>query len=200
MQPAPLQGDRATPTTAWPFISVVVPLRNKDRHLASTLGQLVKQDYDPERFEVLVADGRSTDGTRHIVGDFQALHANVYLLDNPKRLSSAGRNRAIEGARGDIIVIVDGHCELQNERYLRDLAEAFERSGADCLGRPQPLDVTGATALQRAVAVARSSWLGHNPSSHIYSSRESFVRPHSVAVAYRREVFSAVGLFDEAFD
>src|SRR5207237_10539705 len=58
----------------------------------------------------------------------------------------------------------------------------------------------GATPLQRAAAPAVSPWLGHNPSSHIYSSREGFVRPQSVAVAYRRAVFSAVGLFDEAFD
>ena len=80
MQPAPFQQDRAAPAAAQPFISVVVPVRNEARHLADTLGQLVKQDYDQERFEVLVADGRSTDGSRHIVGDFQAKHGNVYLL------------------------------------------------------------------------------------------------------------------------
>src|SRR5262249_6830984 len=47
---------------------------------------------------------------------------------------------------------------------------------------------------------ARASRLGHNPSSYIYSSLECFVRPQSVAVAYRREVFETLGLFDESFD
>jgi succinoglycan biosynthesis protein ExoA len=42
--------------------------------------------------------------------------------------------------------------------------------------------------------------LGHHPDSHIYSSAEGFVRPQSVAVAYRRTVFGAVGMFDESFD
>src|SRR5437763_1581398 len=32
------------------------------------------------------------------------------------------------------------------------------------------------------------------------SSAERFVRPQSVAVAYRREVFDTVGFFDEQFD
>src|SRR5207302_8409198 len=68
------------------------------------------------------------------------------------------------------------------------------------VGRPQPLDVSRATPLQRAVATARASRLGHHPDSHIYSDREGFVPPQSVAVAYRREVFERVGLFDEAFD
>jgi succinoglycan biosynthesis protein ExoA len=95
---------------------------------------------------------------------------------------------------------VDGHCTVDGFNYLRELAEAFRRSGADCVGRPQPLDVSGSTTWQRAVAAARSSRLGHHPDSYIYSSAEGFVPPQSVAVAYRREIFEQVGLFDESFD
>src|SRR5437762_7529506 len=91
----------------WPFISVIIPVRNERRYLAGTLGQLLHQDYAAGRFEVIVADGQSTDGSPDIVRDLQATHDNLYLLDNPKRLSSAGRNRAIEAARGEILVIVD---------------------------------------------------------------------------------------------
>src|SRR5262249_36769813 len=80
------------------------------------------------------------------------------------------------------------------------IAEAFLVSRADCLGRPQPLDVTGANCMQRAIAAARSSRLGHHPASHIYSNREGFVPPQSVAIAYCRDVFDMVGLFDERFD
>jgi GT2 family glycosyltransferase len=183
-----------------PFISVVVPVRNEERFLGGTLGQLLAQRYDPDRFEVLVADGRSSDGTRAVVSGLQARHPNLRLLDNPRRWSSAGRNEAVRAARGDLVVVVDGHCDLDNPGYLADLADAFARSGADCVGRPQPLDVRGATRLQRAVAAARASRLGHHPASHIYSDGEGFVPPQSVAVAYRRGVFDAVGLFDEAFD
>jgi succinoglycan biosynthesis protein ExoA len=182
-----------------PFISVLVPVRNEQRFIADTLGQLFRQRYPADRFEVLVADGRSTDDTRTIVTALQANHPNLRLLDNPRRLSSAGRNTAIEAARGDILLLVDGHCEIDNSSYFAELADAFERSGADCVGRPQPLDVTGATPLQRAIAAARSSRLGHHPASHIYSQREGLVPPQSVAVAYRRSVFDRVGLFDETF-
>jgi succinoglycan biosynthesis protein ExoA len=198
----PEQTDKTTlpPTSAMPFVSIIVPVRNEARFIRATVTQLLEQDYDPERFEVLVADGQSTDETAEIVRDLAALYENLRLLDNPGRWSSAGRNRAIRAARGDILVVIDGHCDLHNTRYLRELVAAFERSGADCIGRPQPLEVRSATLLQRAIAAARSSWLGHQPTSHIYANAEGFVAPQSVAVAYRRRVFEIVGLFDEDFD
>ena len=183
-----------------PFVSVIVPVRNEAAFIAETLDQLLAQRYDPRRFEVLVADGGSADGTREIVAAYARRFPQVRFLDNPGRLSSAGRNVAVRASRGDIVLLVDGHCRLDDPWHLAEVASAFARSGADCLGRPQSLDVTGATALRRAVAAARASRLGHHPASHIYSDREGFVPPQSVAVAYRRSVFETVGLFDEAFD
>jgi succinoglycan biosynthesis protein ExoA len=182
------------------FISVIVPVRNEERCIRHTLEQLLAQDYPAGRFEVLVADGRSADATCDVVRAVAARHANVRLLDNPKGWSSAGRNAAVRASRGDLVLLIDGHCELNNANYLADLEAAFDRSGAECVGRPQPLDVAGASPLQRAIAAARSSPLGHNPASFIYSSFEGFVKPQSVAVAYRRWVFDRVGLFDESFD
>jgi succinoglycan biosynthesis protein ExoA len=194
---------RAPPSesaTGAAFISVIVPVRNEARFIRHTLDQLLAQNYPAGRYEILVADGRSTDATRAIVREVAAAHPNVTLLDNPRRWSSAGRNAAVRVARGDIVVLIDGHCELDDPNYLANLAEAFQRSSADAVGRPQPLQLPGAPPLQRAIAAARASRLGHHPDSLIYSSREGFVKPQSVAIAYRREVFDRVGLFDESFD
>jgi succinoglycan biosynthesis protein ExoA len=183
-----------------PFISVIIPVRNEAAHIEKTLHQILHQHFDAKRFELMVIDGQSTDDTWAIVSNLQKAHDNLFLLTNPQRWSSAGRNVGVRAARGDIVVIIDGHCDLDNEDYLIHLAHAFERSGADCVGRPQPLDVPGANPFQQAIAIARSSRLGHHPDSFIYSDVESYVPPQSVAVAYRREVFDRVGLFDESFD
>ncbi len=182
------------------FISVIMPVRNEAKHIPDTLGQLVTQDYDPKRFEILVVDGQSTDETVELAQEFVERYDNVQVLSNPQRLASAARNIGIRHARGDVVVIVDGHCELEDDQYLAKLASAFECSGADCLGRPQPLDVAGAGPLQRAIAAARASRLGHHPDSHIYSSTPQFVPAKSVAIAYRREVFEPGGYCDETSD
>ena len=200
---SPAPGVRAAAPAAKtdaPFVSVIVPVRNEANHVAHAIERLFAQDYPLDRFEVIVADGRSTDETRTIVTALADRFPNLRLLDNPRQWSSAGRNVAAKAARGEIVLLVDGHCEIDNVRYLADLADAFERTGCDCVGRPQPLDVSGATPLQRATAAARASRLGHHPASHIYSDREGFVPPQSVAVAYRREVFERIGYFDESFD
>jgi GT2 family glycosyltransferase len=189
-----------TAPVALPFISVIVPVRNEGTFIAGTLEELLTQDYPADRFEVLVADGGSSDGTCTIVAALALGHFNLRLLHNPRRWSSAGRNIAAQAARGDIVLLIDGHCAIDNPRYLSNLADAFQRSEADCIGRPQPLDISGATTLQRAVAAARASRLGHHPASQIYSSGEGFVPPQSVAIAYRREVFDTIGWFDERFD
>lgn len=190
-----------SPTVISPLlISVVVPVRNEALFIERTLACLLAQDYDPARFEILVIDGESSDDTPKIVTRLSHNHANLRLFPNPRRLSSAARNIGIRNARGEVVLVVDGHCELKDRQHLRRLAAAFEQSGADCIGRPQPLDIAGATTLQRAIAAARSSRLGHHPDSFIYSSKAQFVPAKSVAVAYRRKVFDQIGFFDEAFD
>jgi glycosyltransferase involved in cell wall biosynthesis len=183
-----------------PSISVIVPVRNEAASIERTLRVLLTQEFPRERFEVIVADGASTDSTVAIVRRLQGEFDNLKLVFNPGRFSSRGRNTALRHAAKDVVVVVDGHCHIPDLNYIRNVSAAFDASGADALGRPQPLDVPDPTPFQRAVAVARSSRLGHNPGSDIYSDQPKFVTPQSTAIAYTRGVFHRVGLFDESFD
>ncbi len=183
-----------------PMVSVIMPVRNEERFIADTVAQVLDQELDDVELEVLVADGRSDDRTREIVSEIAEQRDDVRLLDNAKNLSSAARNVGIENAKGEYIVVVDGHCEIPSRTYFKDVMRAFERTGADCLGRPQPLVVDDASHLQKAIAQARNSRLGHHPASYIYSNKELEVPAISVAVAYRRRVFDRIGQFDPAFD
>ncbi len=67
-----------------PFVSVIVPVRNEAAFLGQTLNQLLAQHYDPDRFEILVADGESTDQTREVVEALQEEYPNLRLLRNPR--------------------------------------------------------------------------------------------------------------------
>ena len=183
-----------------PTVSIIVPIRNEAHFIAATLRSLLEQDFPRDEFEVLVADGGSTDETVSIVRGLQGEFPNLRLFFNPSRISSAARNLAIRHMAGRYAVIVDGHCHIPDRQYLRNVVDAFESTGADTLGRPQPLDAPNPSPFQRAVAVARASRLGHNPESDIFSDEAKFVPPQSTAIAYRREVFHRVGLFDERFD
>jgi succinoglycan biosynthesis protein ExoA len=181
-------------------ISVIVPVRNEAASIRATLLGLVRQEFPITDFEILVVDGQSDDGTLGIVWDLQRSIPNLQVFDNPKQLASAARNIGIEKSCGEYVVIVDGHCRIDDPLFLEHHIAAFEFSGADALGRPQPLRVDDPTPFQLAVAAARASWLGHNPGSAIFSDVVRFVPADNVAVAYRRSVFEIVGRFDESFD
>ncbi len=161
--------------TAPPFISVIVPVRNEEAFIESTLRQLLAQDYRADRFEILVADGCSTDRTHEIVADMQTHFPQITLLDNPGRLSSAGRNVAVEASRGDLIVLIDGHCEIDNPDYLRrTVADAFALALGARLSRPSATarrvsgDAAATGHCRGAVVAARS------PSgiAHLFRKRE----------------------------
>jgi len=177
-----------------------MPVRNEAFSIANTLDHLLRQSYAHDRFEIIVVDGESTDNTPEIVREFVQHHANLKLVANPQRWSSAARNLGIRAAQGELVLIVDGHCEIGTGNYFHELAAAFERTGADCIGRPQPLEAPQPSSLQRAIGIARASRLGHHPASYVFAKTEQEVPAHSVAVAYRRAVFDRVGLFDESFD
>lgn len=181
-------------------VSVVIPVRNEAAYIEQTLRTLLHQDYPREALEILVVDGMSDDATREIVARLAQADPAVRLLDNPQLWASSGRNIGVRHARGEIIVIVDGHCELQDRQHVTHLVDVFHRTGAHVVGRPQPFMTTRTTCLQQAIAAARSSLLGHHPDSYIYTSRDQFVPAQSVGAAYRREVFDKLGYFDETFD
>lgn len=183
-----------------PFITVVMPVRNEVRFIEGTLQQLVAQDYPQECYEILVVDGMSDDGTRQKVTEFSRRYQNIRLLDNPRRLSSAGRNIGFTNGRGEYFVVVDGHCYIIDNQLFNNIIECFEKSGADCLGRPQTLDPPGLSFFQQAVALARSSKIGHSGDSLIYGAYEGYASPASNGAMYRKEVFEIVGYVDEHFD
>lgn len=142
----------------------------------------------------------SDDGTQDTVLGLAKSSPQIRLLENPKRLSSAGRNIGFKNGRGDIFLVVDGHCFIPTDQLLKNVADCFAKSGAECLGRPQPLDPPGLSDFQKSVALARASRMGHGGDSLIFGDYEGFASPVSNGAAYKRRVFETVGYVDENFD
>ena len=181
-------------------IAVIMPVLNEERFIGQTLDQIYMQDFPMDAVEVVIADGGSSDRTREIAGGYKTRFGSLKILDNPRKLSSAGRNIGIRNTSAPYIIILDGHTYLPSKTLFKDMVAVFERTGADCLCRPQPLTPPGLTEFENTVAICRASALGHNPSSDIYSNYEGPTDPTSSGAMYRRDTFDRVGLFDEEFD
>ena len=116
-----------------PFVSVVIPVFNEERYIEACLASVLDQDYPADRYEVIVADGGSTDRTRAIVESTSVLHPNVRLIDNPGRTQAHGLNLAILASRGEFIARQDGHAEW-SPHHLRRSIELLLETGADNVG------------------------------------------------------------------
>ena len=128
-----------------PSVSVVIPVRNEVRFIAATIDSILAQDYGGP-LEIVVADGMSDDGTREVLTDLAARHANLRFVDSPTGRTPNGLNLAIHASHGDIIVRCDGHAEL-SPHYVRTAVEIMEETGAVNVGGIQ--HAVGQTWLQR---------------------------------------------------
>ncbi|HWQ28849.1 MAG TPA: glycosyltransferase family 2 protein [Dehalococcoidia bacterium] len=180
-----------------PFVSVIVPIRNEERHIERCLAALGEQDYPRDRFEVIVVDGESTDRTRPLVERFMAESTlDVTLLSNPAKRTAPGLNIGLQRARGDVIIRVDGHCIVAPD-FITESVAALEWSGADCVGGP--ITSVGEGFWGRAIAVAMSSRFGVGGAAFRVSAREQWTDTVAFG-AYRRSLFDSLGGFREDLD
>jgi glycosyltransferase involved in cell wall biosynthesis len=152
-----------------PRVTLIVPMRNEEAHIAACLRSIIGQDVPPKDIEVLVYDGGSSDRSRAIATDIATRHASIVVLDNLRRTQAAAWNQGIDRARGDVIGIVSAHAELAPD-YVRTALVTLERTGADMVGGP--MRARGEGPLGRAVAAATSSRFGVGGAAFHYTDVE----------------------------
>jgi cellulose synthase/poly-beta-1,6-N-acetylglucosamine synthase-like glycosyltransferase len=179
--------------TETPFVSVIVPMRNERRHIERCLQSLAVQDYPRDKFEVIVVDGNSNDGSRELVESLRDDVPNLRVLENRGRHTTRGLNIGLAFARGEVIARVDAHAAVEPD-FLSQSVAALDRTHADVVGGP--ITTLGEGATGEAIAVAVSSPFGVGNAVFRYSQREQWT--DTVAFpAYRRDVFDRIGPFEE---
>ncbi len=179
-----------------PFVSVIMPVRNEARFIANALSAVLAQDYPSDRIEVVVADGMSDDGTREVIEVVATGHPSgiaVRLVDNPGRIVATGMNIALNACRGDVVVRVDGHCEVAFD-YVRQCVRVLAESGrTESAGRRRRPD----TVIAKAIAVAMSARFGVGGSTFRTVKGKAFDTDTVPFPAYPRTVVDAAGPYDE---
>jgi glycosyltransferase involved in cell wall biosynthesis len=176
-----------------PFISIVVPLRNEERYVERLTRSLLEQDYPHDRYEIIVADGGSTDGTLAILSRVDP-EGRVRVLPNPGRTAPAALNVAIAAARGEIVTRVDGHSYVAAD-YLSRIVAVMEETGAKVVGGPVRMDAD--TPFRRALVEALYAPIAVGSVPYRTLATRAEVASLQTG-SFRREVLDRVGPFDEA--
>jgi glycosyltransferase involved in cell wall biosynthesis len=94
------------------FFSIIIPAHNEELYLERTLEHVRALAYPVERYEVIVVENGSTDGTYELAKRFEG--GNVRVLRSEKGVSRA-KNLAIDNARkdSDWFVFLDADTVLE---------------------------------------------------------------------------------------
>lgn len=173
-------------------VLAVVPCLNEAQNLAGLIAHLVS---DSKIDRIIVADGGSTDGSREIVAALSD-GERVILIDNPKRIQSAGINLAVRrfGEGHDWLLRVDAHC-----KYPQDYASILLRAAHDndATAVVVPMVTVGRKGIQRAAASAQNSILGTGGSAHRHLGRGTYV-DHGHHALISIPLFRSIGGYCEA--
>ncbi len=186
---------RGAGETEGPFVSLLVPARNEAPTIASTVAGLLAQDYP--RFELLILDDHSEDGTAAIAQAAGRGDPRFRLLagaDLPP--GWLGKNWACQqlgqAARGDLLVFTDADVRWQPEA-LAALVRLSERESAD-LVTIWPTQQTETWAERLAVPLMALVVLAYLPLPLVHHTRfAAFAAANGQCLAFRRRAYDQVG-------
>lgn len=147
-------GHQPAPSSTLPFFSVLIPTYNEASAIGKRIGNLLTLEYPKDRFEILIVDSGSTDGTADAVQDIIRTRGqevpSITLVQEKER---SGKGSAINAgrsvARGEVILVSDANAAF-HPGVLGILGPAFGDTrvggvgGRYCVANPEQESTLGA--------------------------------------------------------
>lgn len=177
------------------MLSVICPLYNEEKYIASCIESIIRQDYPKENMEVLFMDGMSSDRTREIIAPYLLQYPFLRLIDNPRKIVPYAMNKGIEEAKGEVIVRIDAHT-LYEKNYFSVLVKQLKILDADNVGAVCKTDVLNKNPKTLAIREVLSNKFGVG-NSVFRTGIDSVMEVDTVPFGcWRRDVFDRYGFYD----
>ncbi len=113
------------PWSEWPPVTLIISAFNEAAVMGKKLQNSIELDYPAEKLEILVVSDASTDGTDEIVQRWMEQDERIRLIRMPERRGkTAGLNRAVPQARGEIIIFSDANA-MYEKTAVQELVRYF---------------------------------------------------------------------------
>jgi len=157
-------------------LSIIIPTLNEEKYLPILLSQIKKQKFLD--YEIIVADGGSTDRTVEIAKSFGCKIVKGGL---PAR----GRNEGAKVAKGEIFLFMDADNIYLPNGFLEKVISEFKRRN---------LGVASFPIYPKGNLIDKICYFFYNKFVEIFQNWTAFA---TNCVLIKREVFEKVGGFDE---
>ncbi|MBX7205581.1 MAG: glycosyltransferase [Bacteroidia bacterium] len=180
-----------------PPCTIIVPVRNEEKHIISCLDGLFAQQY-AGAFEIIVADDHSTDNTTQLVEQYIGKRlvsgsANLRLLklegneQAGKSYKKQAITKAVAIASGTIILTTDADCSRSRE-WLKTMVHFMERNHLHLVSGPVEFSFTNMFEKMQALEFLGLIGIG---GAAIKMGTPNMC--NGANLAYRRQVFAEVG-------
>ena len=173
------------------MISVVIPLYNKEKSIASTLRTVLNQTFSD--YEIVIVNDGSTDGSVEEIEKVQ--DDRIRLVHQPNAGVSAARNRGIEEAKGDLIAFLDADDEWKPE-YLATQYHLFQKY-PDCSVFACNYEFRDVSGKVTPTLIHKLPFVGEDGILSNYFEVASCSHPPicSISVMVKKQVMQAIGGF-----
>jgi succinoglycan biosynthesis protein ExoA len=182
--------------TEVPFVTVVVPCRNEEKHIGRCLESILENDYPKQRMEILVLDGMSEDRTREIVAGYSARYPMIRVVDNLKKNIPAAMNVGISAARGERILKMDAHSTYQPE-YISRCVRYQDQYGAENSGGVAKIVPGADTLTARAIVLGLASRFGSGNANVKVGVSQPTWSDSTAFGCFKKDLFDRIGMYDE---
>lgn len=190
---------RAVSPAEWdegaPLVSILAPVRNEATNLRQFLESLLRQSYP--RYEVMVLDDNSTDGTAALVREIAKRDERVRLISgSPLPAGWAGKtyacHQAAMQARGDWLLFLDADTRAEPGLLSSALRKAMETEADLLSGFPRQV----CHSLGEALTVPFIYWVLFMllPIRRVWTDpRPEFAAACGQVLLVRRAAYEAIG-------
>jgi len=183
-------------------ISVIVPCYNEESTIQLLLEAIEQQTFPHDQFEVIIADGLSTDRTRQVIDTYKSMHTTMLIrvVENPKRIIPSGLNCAIIASTGKYIIRLDGHS-IPHPDYLENCFNDLEAGCGQNVGgiweiQPGFKGKEKPSWISRGIAAATAHPLGVGDAHYRFTDKAQYVDTVPFG-AFQRQLVEKIGYFDE---
>lgn len=184
----------------FPFVSVIIPTYNGQALLATCLPALRRQTYPADRFEVIVVDDASSDGTAaYVAAEFPEVRV-LTLAHNSGFITAC--NAGVAAAHGEVLVLLNNDTEAEPgwlAALVMALVEHPEAGSAASkmllFDRRDTLHTAGDQMGKDGIPRNRGVW---EKDEGQYDEQRWVFGPCGGAAAYRRAAWQQAGGFDPA--
>lgn len=182
--------NRASFGNNMPFISVIVLNYFGEKIIADVIESLEKLNYPKNRYEIIIVDNNSKDGSIGILRKLEDKFDNIRLILSKLNTGFAkGNNLGIKEAKGDYIILLNNDCIVEND-WLMNLVKTALRNpktfavNSKILLYPKYLNLEFSTD---QYLIPQYSWLSDSK-LYNFAEKKMYLTLHKKEAAFQTEI------------